>query len=112
MANQDRLQGMMNEAYQEHKIPNWYVFKPYFDWKMGLRGCNFTRSEIREMRNTAKNILIRYYDAYPNAMDCIDYENQDDTLYLYRGYGDDAEIVGFLEIIDEELTNILILRAD
>ena len=39
MANQDRLQGMMIEAYQGQKIPNWYVFKPYFDWKMGRRGC-------------------------------------------------------------------------
>ena len=34
---------------------------------------HFTRSEIREMRNTAKNILSRYYDTYPNAMDSIDY---------------------------------------
>ena len=73
---------------------------------------HFTRSEIREMRNTAKNILSRYYDTYPNAMDSIDYENQDDVLYLYRGYEDDAEIVGYLSVIQEDLTNLLILRYD
>lgn len=111
MANQDRLQGMMIEAYQGHKIPNWYVFKPYFDWKMGLRGCSFTGIEIREMRNTAKNTLSRYYETYPNASDVIDFENQDDVFYMYRGYGDDAPIVGYLEAIDEELTNIFILRT-
>ena len=112
MANQDRLQGMMIEAYQGHKIPNWYVFKPYFDWKMRLRGCDFAKREIREMWNTAKSILNRYYDTYANASNAIDYDNQEDIFYLQRGYGKDAEIVGYMEAIEEELTNIMILRYD
>ena len=108
---QERFTALMIQAYDEHKIPNWYVFKPYIEWKR-TKVFRITNAEIRKMRSVAHRLLSKYEEIYPNAMDNIEFNDTDDLFYLTRGYGKDAEVVRFLMEIDEELTNILILRMD
>ena len=108
---QNRFTALLIQAYDEHRIPNWYVFKPYIEWKR-TKVFRITNAEIREMRSVAHRLLSKYDEIYPNAMDGIDFNNTEDIFYLTRGYGKDAEVVGFLTEINEELTNILILRFD
>ena len=108
---QERFTALMIQAYDEHKIPNWYVFKPYIEWKR-TKVFRITNAEIRKMRSVAHRLLSKYDEKYPNSMDCIDFSDTNDLFYLYRGYGKDTEIVGFISEIHEELTNILILRFD
>lgn len=108
---QERFTALMIQAYDEHKIPNWYVFKPYIEWKR-TKVFRITNAEIREMLSVARRLLSKYDEIYPNAMDGIDFSDTEDLFYLTRGYGKDAQVVGFLTGIEEELTNILILRFD
>lgn len=103
--DQDVFKGKMIEAYQKHTIPQWFVFHPYFDWKMGRRHCDFRIGEIQTMRNTARQLIERYDAKYPHAWDNINPEN------IYSGYGKDADIVCYLSNIEEELVNFLILRT-
>ena len=48
------------------------------------------------MRGVAHRLLSKYDEIYPNAMDNIEFNDTDDLFYLTRGYGKDAEVVGFL----------------
>lgn len=108
---QDKFMALMIEAYNQHRIPNWYVFKPYFDWKIS-KMFRIKLSEIREMRSVAHRLLEKYDQQYPNSMDGIDFNDTDDLFCYYRGYGKDAETVGLLTGIEEELTNIMIMRYE
>ena len=108
---QERFTALMIQAYDEHRIPNWYVFKPYIEWKR-TKVFRITNAEISEMRSVAYRLLSMYEEMYPNSMDNIDFNDKEDFFYLYRGYGEDAEVVGILTEIEEELTNVLILRFD
>lgn len=109
---QKRLTAMMLEAYQQHRIPHWFVFRPYFDWKQGLRPCRFSQSEIREMRRVALSLLKRYEAKHPEAWDHIQDSDKADPFYPWCGYDEDKEVVCFINQINEELTNLLILSVD
>ena len=102
---------MMMEAYQQHRIPHWFVFRPYFDWKQGLRPYRFSASEIREMRRVALSLLKRYEAKHPDAWNQIQDADKGDPCYPWCGYGGDKEAVCVLNMINEELTNILILSV-
>lgn len=102
---QDEFRSKMIEAYKQHKIPQWFAFEQYFEWKIGNRGCDFTRSEITSMRNTISRLLDRYDKLYPDAWENINPENP------YSGYGEDWEVIRYLTFISEELVNFLILRV-
>lgn len=106
---QERLTAMMLEAYQQRRIPHWFVFRPYFDWKKGLRPYRFSASEIKEMRRVALSLLKRYEAKHPEAWDHIQGADKKDPCYPWCGYGEDKEAVCILNQINEELTSFLIL---
>lgn len=101
---QDDFHAQMIDAYKQHKIPQWFAFHSYFDWKMGKRKCDFTSGEIASMRNTALRLIDKLDDLHPNAWENINPENP------YSGYKEDADVVKYLTQISEELVNIQILR--
>ena len=107
---QDLFKSRMIEAYNLQLIPQYFVFRPYFEWKMGLRGCDFNRSEITSMRNTATRLLNKYEEQYPNAWDNVRYV-ENDIYSIYEGFGKDKEIVCYLMNINEEMINLMILRV-
>ena len=110
--NQKRLQDIMIEAYEKHDIPYSDKFKPYFELKNQHRIEPLTEGEITEMMNTAQVMLLHYDEAYPYAMDVIDYNNVDDVLFLFRGYKGDASNVAFLTAIHEELAQSVLPMAN
>ena len=103
---------MMLEAYQQHRIPHWFVFRPYFEWKQGLRPFRFSASEIREMRNVALTLLKTYEARHPDAWDYIQEADKEDPCYPWCGYGEDKETVCVLNTINEELTDQFISTLD
>ena len=109
---QERLDTTMLEAYQRHRIPHWFVFRPYFDWKQGLRPYRLSASEIREMRRVALSLLKKYEAKHPDAWDHIQDADKEDPCYPWCGYGEDKEMVCALNRIYEELTNLCVLQFD
>ena len=107
---QDEFRAKMIDAYKQQIIPQWYAFRPYFEWKMGLRGCDFTGSEITTMRSTTVRLLNKFDTLYPTAWDNVQYE-EDNIFSLYNGFGKDREVVCYLNNIYEELLNFIMLRA-
>lgn len=108
----DQFAQKMMEDYAEHRIYQGYSFKPFFDWKQGKRGCNFTRQELVSMRRSAKRLIEMFDKKYPEAWEQCDFTENDDLFSPYRGYGEDARNVAYYNAIEEELTNFLILRMD
>ena len=102
---QDEFHKQMIDAYKQQRIPQWFAFRSYFEWKMGSRGCDFTTREIISMRNTSSRLIDKFDALYPDAWKDIKLENP------YLGYGEDWEVVRFLMFINEELVNFLILRV-
>lgn len=100
---QDEFHAQMIDAYKHHKIPQWYVFAPYFDWKMGKRRCNFNIREVISMRQAAIRLIDKFDTLHPDAWENINPENP------YSGYGEDESVVKYLTQINEELVNILAL---
>lgn len=111
MANQDRLQAMMKEAYHNHTLPFWFVFTPYFQWKEGKRGCDFKHIELVEMRNVAERCIEIFDKKHPTAFDDLESFDRNSIFYPYNGYEGDAASVVFLSLIDDELTNLIILTS-
>lgn len=108
--NQNKLCALMIEAYEQRKIPNWYVYRPYFEWKQ-KKICDIPSETLLEMRSVTYSALQEYDAKYPDSFDHINYEDTDNLFYLYEGYGKDKETVAFLDIINEDITNLLILRS-
>ena len=102
---QDEFHKQMVEAYKQQRIPQWFAFHSYFEWKMGKRGCDFTINEIVSMRRTASRLIDKFDALHPDAWENINPDN------LYSGYKEDEDIVKYLSQINEELINIQILRV-
>lgn len=100
---------LMVEAYKEHRIPQWYVFKPYFDWVDNNRQGRLRPSHIREMRRVALTLLKKYDLKHPGAFDKMGTTDRIDPFFPYDAYGEDKAEVSILNRINEELTNYLIL---
>ena len=100
---------MMLEAYQQHRIPHWFVFRPFFDWKQGLRPYRFSPSEVREMRKVALALLKELDAKHPEAFDRMGTTDSGELYFPYDTYGEDKVEVYILNQINEELTNYLIL---
>lgn len=109
---QERLMALMLESYQRHRIPHWFVFRPYFEWKQGLRPHWFSASEIREMRRVALSLLKMYDTKHPDSWDHIQDADKGDPCYPWCGFGEDKEAVCVLNTIYEELTDQVISTLD
>lgn len=99
----------MVEAYREHRIPQWYVFKPYFDWVENNRQGRIRHCYIREMRRVALSLLKKYDSKHPDVIDKMGATDRMDPFFPFDAYDEDKVEVSVLNRINEELTNYLIL---
>ena len=97
------------EAYKKRLIPQWYVFKPFFDWVENKRQGQIRPCHIREMRRVSLNLLKKYDEKHPDAFDKMGTTDMATPFFPYDSYGEDKEIVCILNQIIEGLTNFLIL---
>lgn len=107
---QDIFYRQMIEDFRNGKIPSSSVFRPYFEWKMGL--CNhtdLTKQMAFSMISEAVMLLEEYYAKHPSAFVGMNNYVNDDVWQEYNGFGDDKFIVSYLEGIEGELTNIISL---
>ena len=102
----------MMEAYRKHQIPQWYAFKPYFDWVNNNRHGHMQPCHIREMRSVALSLLKMYEVKHPDAFDKMGSTDRSDPFFPYDAYGEDKVVVSTLNQINEELTNMLLLSVD
>lgn len=105
---QDEFKAKMIAAYDNCSLPHWFLFKPYFEWKKGLRGCDFKVTEIYEMRNIAMSILDLYDKCYPNAF-TASLSDSDTSLFPFENHEKDSSNYVILNAIIEELTKLLLL---
>ena len=99
----------MVEAYREHRIPQGYVFKPYFDWVADRRNSPLRICQVREMRRVALSLLKKYDSKHPDAFDKMGATDRMDPFFPFDAYDEDKVEVSILNRINEELTNYLIL---
>lgn len=100
---------LMVKAYTEHRLPQWYVFKPYFEWVENNRQGRLRPCHIHEMRRVALSLLKRYDAKHPDAFEQMGAVGRDDPFFPYNAYGEDKEEVSIISRIIEELTNQLII---
>ena len=100
---------LMVEAYREHRIPQWYVFKPYFEWVENNRHGRLRPCHINEMRRVALSQLKKCDEKHPDAFDRMGETDRTDPFFPFDAYREDKVEVSILNRIKEELTNYLIL---
>ena len=106
---QDIFMKKMIEDYETGLISN-PIFKPYFDWKMRKTAIlQISKQEARSMKEAADLELDKYYDQYPEAFSDLDSVINDDPWQHYKGFGEDKYIVSYLEAIEEEINQILMM---
>lgn len=102
---QDTFIAKMKDDYEKGLI-NIKALAPYFRWKFDDKAKNPSKSQIGEMRDAIQEELDSYYGAYPKGYK----ETTDEPIWgQYAGYGDDKYIVAYLEAINEELPNLLMI---
>lgn len=95
----------MKEDYEKGVI-NIKALAPYFRWKFDDKAKNPNKNEIWEMQDVLQQKLDKYYETYPKGYK----ETTDEPIWgQYAGYGDDKYIVAYLEAINEELPNLLMM---
>ena len=109
---EERFTALMVEAYREHRIPQWYVFKPYFEWIQNNRHGRIRPCHIREMRSVALSLLKKYDERHPNAFENMGSTDRNDPFFPYDAYGKDKVEVSILSTINEDLTNFFILHNE
>ena len=101
-----------SEAFNTHRIPYWFVFKPYFKWVENDRCGRIRLCRIREMRRVALSLLKKYDEKHPLAFDRMGTTDGTDPFFPFDAYGEDKVVVSILNRINEELTNTLIMRYE
>lgn len=102
---QDTFVAKMKEDYEKGLI-NIKALAPYFRWKFDDKAPNPNKSEIWEMQDVLQEKLDKYYEVYPKGYK----ETTDEPIWgQYAGYCDDKYIVAYLEAINEELPNLLMI---
>ena len=102
---QDIFIAKKKENYEKGLI-NIKSLTPYFRWKFDDKAKNPSRSQIWKMYDAIQEELTDYYMAYPNSHN----ETTDEPIWgQYAGCGDDKYIVAYLEAINEELPNLLMI---
>ena len=102
----------MVKAYREHRIPQWYVFKPYFEWVNNNRHGRIRHCHIQEMRKVALSLLKKYDEKHPDAFDRMGTTDRTNPFFPYDAYGDDKEVVSILNQINEELTSFILEESE
>lgn len=93
-------------AFNERKIPNWYVFAPFIRWKQQPREKP-KLSEVNEMRRVALCLIKGYDRKHPTAFSEMDFREDGDIFFMFGGYQEDKEVVGILSNMVEEITPFL-----
>ena len=102
---QDTFIAKMKDDYEKGLI-NIKALAPYFRWKFDYKAKSPSKSQIGEMRDAIQEELDGYYEAYPKGYK----ETTDEPIWgQYAGYGDDKYIIAYLEAINEELPNLLMI---
>ena len=101
---------IMVKAYTEHRLPQWYVFKPYFEWVENNRQGRLRPCHIHEMRRVALSLLKKYDEKHPDAFDRMGETDRADPFFPFDTYGEDKVEMSILNRINEELTTLLLLR--
>lgn len=103
---QDIFIAKMKEDYEGGGGISTKALAPYFCWKFDDKAKNPSRSQIWKMYDAIQEELTDYYMAYPN----IHNKTTDEPIWgQYAGYGDDKYIVAYLEAINEEVPNLLMM---
>lgn len=107
---QDLFYNRMIEDYKNGVIPHSSVFEPYFKWKMGeCSHDEITREMAYVMMDEASMLLDGYYNKYPKAYENMDAYIDEDPWQQYKGFGEDKYVVSYLEGIDSELKNMIMI---
>lgn len=101
----------MITEYQKGNIPQSFILRPYFEWKEGKKGCTLTTHQLLSMRRAVESSRRLYERMYPNAWSSASFEVVDDPYKPYEGYGKDKRTVAYLDQIEEDLVDELILRT-
>lgn len=102
---QDTFIVKMREDYEKGLI-NIKPLAPYFRWKFDDKAKNLNKSQIWKMRDAIQKKLDGYYKAYPKGYK----ETTEEPIWgQYAGYGDDKYIVAYLQAINEEVPNLLMM---
>lgn len=103
---QDTFIAKMKEDYEKGLL-NIKPLAPYFRWKFGdNKAKNPSKSQIWKMHDALEEELDKYYETYPQGYK----ETTEEPIWgQYAGYGDDKYIVAYLEAINEELPNLLMM---
>lgn len=102
---------LMVEAYREHRIPQWYVFKPYFEWIQNNRHGRIRPCHIREMQSVALSLLKKYDKKHPDAFALMGATDRSDPFFPFDAYGEDKVVVSTLNRINEELLSSFVIIA-
>ncbi len=113
ISNMDRYDIFKERMLDDYKngTVNDSVYKPYFEWKLGKYNIrNLHLKEVRRMIEAASIDIEKYNHKYPHA-----FENQspyigNDPWDNFKGFGSDSYIVSYLYAIEEEMTNLLVMR--
>ena len=107
---QDAFTERMLSDYSKDLIPQAETFRPYFDWKSGKDiKSQFPIQVARKMQEVTSKLLDGYYEKHQDAPQSFDAFINDDPWQNYRWLGDDAYVVSYLEAIEADLTNIMLL---
>lgn len=106
MSREERFNTLMIKAYNEHRIPCWYVFRPFFEKRNRLLIV-----ELREMLRVAVRLLKQFESKHPDAFDKISAVDKNDIYYPFTGYEKDKEAVSILNRIVEQITGYFIART-
>ena len=102
---QDAFLAKMQENYNTGLI-NIKALAPYFRWKFDDKAKNPSKTQIWKMCDVIQEELDGFYEAYPNGYE----QTTDEPIWgQYAGYGDDKYIVAYLEAINDELPNLLMM---
>lgn len=110
MKNND-FTALMVKAYKEHRIPQWYVFKPYFEWIQNNRHGRLRPCHIREMRSVALSLLKKYDMKHPDAFNKMGTTDRTAPFFPFDVYGEDKVVVSTLNRINEELLSSFVIIA-
>ena len=108
---QDIFNEKMKKDYENGIITN-PILKPYFEWKfynapIKLLNRQICYDIIKEAQKELEALEIKH----PKAHEQLSAEpTLDDVWKPYKGYGEDCYLYSYLEGIESEITNIMMMK--
>lgn len=108
---QDIYHERMKVDYECGRISN-PIFKPYFDWKLYNSPIILLTKEIcykimKEAQRELEELDTKHPDAHNHL---LEESTEDDVWKPYKGYESDCYLYSYLIGIENEITNILIMK--